>query len=310
MTVHAVIVNWNGGAATLRCLGSVAALDNPPAVVHVVDNGSTDGSAEAVEAAHPAVRVHRTGRNLGFAAGANVGIRAALSEESDFVLLLNNDATLETGALARLVDAAKRRPDLGLYGPKILSDTREGRLWCCGVSLGFAPNLCRLRGHGRRDRGRFDREETVDALTGCVLLVSRRVFEAVGLLPEAYFVYVEDADFCAAARAAGFGCLYVPSARAEHRAASSTGGGYSRGRKYLTAHGSVLYLRRRGTPGLWLGFVVFDVLAFPIVLLVEAFRGRGAAALAKGRGTVHGLLGRPPDLRILGSVPEVRARRA
>ncbi len=301
MIVHAVVVNWNGGDASLRSVGSLSAGTVAPATIHVVDNGSTDGSAERIEAAVPGVRLQRQGRNLGFSAGANAGIRAALAEGAEAVFLLNNDATAEADALAALVRAAEHRPDCGLLGGRIWRDRRAGVLWCCGVSLGWWPNLCRLRGFGRKGEGRYLREEVVDALTGCALLVRREVFERVGLLDEGFFVYVEDADLCARAAAAGFRCLYVPDAVFEHAGAGSTGGGYGPARKYLTAHGSVLYLRRHGTPLLWAGFLVVDVFAWPLLLIAESLRGRAASALAKGRGLLHGLLGRPPDRRIVGA---------
>jgi hypothetical protein len=130
--------------------------------------------------------------------------------------------------------------------------------------------------------------------------VRREVFEQIGDLDESWFVYVEDADFCARARAAGWSAVYVPDAILEHAGAGSTGGGYSKARKYLTAHGSVIFLRRHGTCGLWIGFLVLDVLAWPALLLVSALRGRAAGAWAKGRGMWDGMLGRPADRRVVG----------
>jgi GT2 family glycosyltransferase len=147
----------------------------------------------------------------------------------------------------------------------------------------------------QRGHGRFVEEEEVESLTGCGLFVHRSVWQAVGLLDPRWFVYVEDADFCARARKAGFHCIYVPDAVLEHSGAGSTGGGYSRGRKYLTAYGSVLYLKRHGTLSLWAGFLILDVVLWPVLLAVGVLGGRGAAVLAKGRGMVHGFLGRPVD---------------
>lgn len=308
MSVHVVILNWNDAAATGRCLESLRRASGPLPAIHVLDNGSTDGSAAEIERRHPEARIHRNGANLGYAGGVNPGIRIALAAGAEWVFLLNNDATVAADALPRLLEAAERRPECGLYTGKIFQDRAARRLWSCGVRLGWWPNLCRLRGYGRIDRGAFDREETMPLVTGCALLVHRRVFERIGLFDESYFLYVEDADFCARAVAAGFRPLYVPGAVFEHVGSGSTGGGYSPVRKYLNAHGAVTYLRRHGTPLLWAGFVLLDVLGWPLALLLGALRGRTAGALAKGRGLLHGILGRRQDVGpLLGrSVPGTR----
>jgi GT2 family glycosyltransferase len=295
LSVHVVVVNWNGRDTTLECLENLRASLPEDAVVHVVDNGSTDGSVDAVCQAHPWALVHPNTSNLGFAAGANVGIRAALEDGAEWVFLHNNDAVLEPGTVPALLGAAGRHPGAGLFGGRIYHQRSTDVLWCCGVRMGWAPNLAHLRGHQRRGAGRYLEEEEVGSLTGCGLLVHKDVWERIGVLDEAWFVYVEDADFCERARKAGFRCVYVPDAVMEHSGAGSTGGGYSPGRKYLTGYGSVLFLKRHGTFKLWSSFLVFDVLLWPALVVVSILRGRVSSALAKGRGIVHGLIGRPAD---------------
>jgi GT2 family glycosyltransferase len=293
------VVNWNAAGETLGCLASLAAVRPPLARVHVVDNGSADASADRIAAAHPEVHVIRNAANAGFSGGVNPGVRAALAAGADWVLLMNNDARLQPDAVAHLLAAAGAHPHAGLVGGKIFRDRAARRLWCCGVSLGFGPNIGKLRGFDRIDDGRFDAPEVVDSLTGCGLLVRRKVFETIGLLDEAYFAYVEDADFALRARAAGFVCVYEPKAVFEHPGGGSTGGGYAPGRKYLTAHGAARFLSRHGGFRLWLNFVVFDVLLWPVLFVSALLRGRAAGAWAKLRGTIDGLLGRPADLSIL-----------
>jgi len=301
VTVHVVVVNWNGRVTTLRCLRNLQETLPEGAVVHLVDNGSTDGSVGEIRAEFPEVLLHENAANLGFSAGANVGIRAALDEGAEWVLLQNNDATLRESTVPAFLEAAGRHPEAGLFGGRIYHNEEEDLLWCCGVSMGWAPNLSRLRGHMRRGEGRHLDEEEVESLTGCGLFVHRSVWERIGLLDEQWFVYVEDADFCARARKAGFRCIYVPDAVLEHFGSGSTGGGYSKVRKYLTAYGSVLYLKRHGGLSLWVGFLFLDVLLWFPLLFLAALRGRGGAVLAKGRGILHGLSGRPLDRSVVGS---------
>ena len=106
--VHVVVVNWNAAEETSRCLANLSALEPAPGRVHVVDNGSTDGSAERVARERPDVLLHRHAENRGFAAGANTGVRAALAAGARAVLLLNHDARVGPDALGRLGPAAQR----------------------------------------------------------------------------------------------------------------------------------------------------------------------------------------------------------
>lgn len=301
MSVHVVVINWKACEETLACLESVQRSRDVEFVLHVIDNGSQDGSVDRIRERFPDARLQAFAQNLGFAAAANAGIRVALQEGCEFVLLMNNDARVEEDTLAELVAAARRRPECGLYGGKIFRDRAGKVLWCCGVELGLYPNLSRLRGHGRIDSGAFDTEEIVDSLTGCGLLVQREVFEKAGLFDEAFWVYVEDADLCLRAADHGFSCLYVPTAIMEHPGGGSTGGGYSPGRKYLTAYGSAKLVRKHGhaRPRLLLAFWVCDVLLFPLLLLKGLVTRTLPPVLAKARGMRDGWTGRPPDRTVV-----------
>ncbi len=297
--VAAVLVNWNGGELTRGCLEHLPGKGFGDVVV--VDNGSTDGSVATVAAfiaAHEGELV-RNPDNRGFARAANQGMRLALERGADLVFLLNNDARMDEGTLPALLEAARRRPEAGLLAGKIL-DGRGEKLWCAGVDLGFHHNLQHMRGHGRPDRGEFDREEEVDALTGCGLLIRRALIEEIGYLDEALFVYVEDIDYALRARDAGWKVLYVPTAVMTHDASSASGGGYNAWRKYMVAYDLVLVVKKRRSARLWCAFVLIELLGWPLLLAVAILRGRVHAAWAKGRGMWRALIGRParpPALR-------------
>jgi GT2 family glycosyltransferase len=292
MRVEAVVVNWNGGEALRHAVDSLRRQGQPPARIRIVDNGSTDDSLAAVES-DPRVLVRRTGRNLGFARAANLGIADALAAGAEGILLFNNDAVADPGMLENLLAAATRRPETGLLAPRIYRDREADLLWCCGVDLGRGPNLGRLRGFGQKGRGRFESEEEVDSLTGCALLVRREVFERVGLLDEGYFVYGEDLEFCFRASRAGFRCGYVPSAVAEHAGGWSTGGGYAPARKYLSGYATGRFLREHGGPGLRLNALLYDLVLWPVAYLIALRRGEGRAARAKLAGIWAGWRRRP-----------------
>jgi GT2 family glycosyltransferase len=121
---------------------------------------------------------------------------------------------------------------------------------------------------------------------------------AGGPADEAYFCYLEDADWGVRMRQAGFRLLAVPRARAWHALSASTGGGYSAGRKYMTGVNSVRFLRQHGTPAGWAALFVFDLLLWPLALLRAAATGGTAGAVAKLRGVLAGLRGARVDAAV------------
>jgi GT2 family glycosyltransferase len=216
----AVVLNWNGGDDTLAALESLEGVDTV-----CVDNGSDDGSPDAVAARFPHVELIRTGVNLGFSGGNNVGIRRALARGADWVLLLNNDAVADAGLPAALAAAAAERPDAGVLACKVFfADPPDVLMYAGGrvnLRLGYWG---RQDGFGQRDDGRFDTLRDVDRATGAAMAVSRAAIERAGLLDESLFAYAEDTEWCLRIREAGFGVVFVPDAKVWHVGSASTGG--------------------------------------------------------------------------------------
>ena len=209
--VSIVIVSFNAREDLERCLASLR--DAPPARSHeiiVVDNASTDGSAEAARR-FANVRVIETGANKGFAGGNNIGIRASTGTN---VLLLNSDTLVPAGAVDALLSALDRHPDVAVVGPRLVDG--EGR-----AELSFGPMVSPI-GQLRQKLayGRIEtitrREQYPDWVTGACLLVRRTDADAAGLLDERYFMYLEDVDFCAAIRARGRRILFTPAVQITH----------------------------------------------------------------------------------------------
>jgi GT2 family glycosyltransferase len=218
-----VIVSFNARDDLARCLASLHA--SPPAVSHeivLVDNASTDGGPAMVRERWPAVRVIETGKNLGFSAGNNVGIRASASE---LILLLNGDTLVPPGAIDRLVAELRHCPDAAVIGPRLRDGAGRTELsW--GPMIGpFSEARQKLLGKlYERGVGPVCRyverlaatARTTDWVSGACLLVRRADAVAVGLLDERYFLYTEDVDFCAAIRSAGRTVRYTPAAEVVH----------------------------------------------------------------------------------------------
>jgi GT2 family glycosyltransferase len=220
---YSIVLSWNGREDTVTCLEALAKVGDPPVHIVCVDNGSTDGSVEAVRERHPEAQLIENRRNLGFAGGCNVGIRWALFQGAEWVVLVNNDAVIAPDAIAGFASAAEQHPDAGVLAGKLYRADRPDRIWYAGQRfltwLGYSG---RHRGEGRREGPRYERLSTTDRANGALMAISRAAIERVGLFDEDLFAYVEDVDYSLRARAAGFEVLFVPAARAWHRVGASS----------------------------------------------------------------------------------------
>jgi len=240
-----IIVNWNGWRDTVACLRSCEQLDYPEYTIIVVDNGSGDDSVTRIRSAFPHVRIIETGANLGFAGGNNVGIRAAVDEGARYVWLLNNDTVVEPGALSALVEACATGKNVGIAGSKITYFDRPDMLWYAGGE--FTPEgPVKHRGFDEPDTGQYERSEPTGFVTGCSLLTTAEVIERVGLLPEEYFLYWEEAEFDWRVRAAGYELRYVPQSVVRHKVSASLGESWTtRQTAYLVRNMLLFYLRNQ-----------------------------------------------------------------
>ncbi len=223
MDLSAIILTHNTCELTIASVRAVcediaaAGLD---AEVIVVDNASTDGTAQAIRAAFEDVRVIEAGENLGFARGNNVGLAAARGR---YCFLLNSDAFVQPGALRVLVAFMDAHPEAGACGPMLLNE--DGSLQPSGRPLptvwSVFVDMTKLYRLARRDvfeqRGRdYRRVARVGEISGAALMLRREVCEAVGGFDPAFFAYYEDVDLCKRIGEAGFAIYYVPDAKVRH----------------------------------------------------------------------------------------------
>lgn len=240
--VAAVVVNWRRPAATRACLDALAAVGAPGCAPIVVENGSRDFTDEEL-ARFPGGQRVVSPTNVGFAAGSNLGMRAALAAGADWVWFVNDDALPEPGALATLLAAAARPPFPQVLGPKIVQATRPDRLDSAGIALDLARGTLRLIGHDEVDQGQYDAVPVEPlAVAGCALLVSRRACEQLGGFDEAYFAYCEDIDLCLRARQAELPVALVPAARVRHDRLPVGGGRQSPSSLYYSVRNHLVVL--------------------------------------------------------------------
>lgn len=250
MRVSVVVLSWNGRADTLACLRSLERVEYTPFDVIVVDNGSVDGSADAIAAQHPGVTLVRNEHNLGFAGGMNVGIRAALQQGADGVLTLNNDMVAEPGFLGPLAAALGSDSRAGAACSQILFANEPPRVWYAGAR--YQPRRGYQGRHtlyGRAPLPSSRPPYETDRACGGAMLVPRRVLEAVGLFDDALFAYAEDVEWSLRARALGYRVLVVPASVVRHRVSASSGGESSPVTIYYGLRNSLVVAERHAPLG-------------------------------------------------------------
>ena len=236
MKLVAVVLNWNGGEDTPRALASLDGIETI-----CVDNGSTDGSDLEVERRFPQVELLRTGGNLGYAGGNNVGIRRALERGAEWVLLLNNDAEAEPGIAAALARAAAARPDAGILACKVLFEDGETVQYAGASFNTWFGYSGRAVGYGERDR--FHELHDVARADGAAMAVLLAALDH-GELATDLFAYVEDVELSLRLRRRGYAVVFVPDAVVRHRGSAATGGSASTHNLYYDTRNTIVVTER------------------------------------------------------------------
>ncbi|MDA0313858.1 MAG: glycosyltransferase family 2 protein [Bacteroidetes bacterium] len=221
ISVALILVNWNGYAYTKACLESLKEVKEPAFQVILVDNGSQETEGERLKALFPQVHLIVNQENLGFAGGNNVGIRYALEQGFEQVLLLNNDTSVKPSFLKEL-QSCLQQPGYGVAQPMILFAHDPHTLWSAGgrwnsllgraITLGNRVSFAEYR----------PQTKSLDWATGCCMLVSRKVLLQSGLLHESYFAYFEDVEWSLRIRKAGFTIGLAENAVIYHEAGAAS----------------------------------------------------------------------------------------
>ncbi|MGE5313838.1 MAG: glycosyltransferase family 2 protein [Acidobacteriota bacterium] len=246
--VAVIVLNYNGYDDTIECVRSLEAMRYPNFSIIIVDNASPDGSGPKLQQAFPQHTVILSERNGGYAAGNNIGVRCALEENADYVLIINNDATVTPDLLDHLVDYAERHPEAGVLNARVYF---PGTTELFSAAGRFNKLLCTGQNKGAVS---IDQKETnelkeTDYACGVLLLVRASVFRDVGLMDERYFMYFEDQEFSQRVLTK-FKIVYIPEAVAYHKSGGGKGWKnytelylyyHTRNRFWVFEHASPLY---------------------------------------------------------------------
>lgn len=273
--VSVIVLNYNGKAFLDECLASLAAQTLQDFELIMVDNGSTDGSAEYLRDLLDGpyagrFKLLRNDRNLGFAAGNNVALPEVRGR---FIAFLNNDTRVDPDWLAALLAAAERHPEAGSFASQIRSYDAPEVLDTIGIII-YRDGMS--RGLGRMQPAeRYAEEREVFAPSGCAALFRREVIDRVGGFDGDFFAYCEDMDLGMRARLAGWSCWYVPEARVYHHY-SGTAGKYSPFKAFLVERNHLwllvkLFPKRLILQAPWYAFLRYALQAWGVLA------GKGAS---------------------------------
>ena len=234
--VGLVILHFNKPDLTEACLVSVKQLETKDFKLEViVVNNNPLEKIDFLKKKLPEFIFLKTPENLGYAAGNNFGLKRALKDGVDFVLLLNNDTLLDEKLIKELLKTAQKDPKIGILAPKIYfapgyefhkkryQEKDKGKvIWYAGGLIDWQNVVTSHQGVDEVDYGQYDTPSATDFISGCAMFVKKEVFEKIGLFDERFFLYWEDVDFCQRAKKVGFGVTYIPQAKLWHANAGSS----------------------------------------------------------------------------------------
>jgi len=206
------MLNHNGLSVTLTAVESVERQTYPNVRLYLIDNGSTEPGLEVAVAGKRFVSFCRSETNLGFVLGCNLGMKAALADGNDYVLLLNNDVILDPDMITNLVDCCEADPDIGGATPKIYFAQPPDRIWFAGGWFNPWMGFARMKGWKKKDATCFSSGGKTDWVCGCAFMVKADVLHRVGLLDERLMIDNEDLDLSLRIRKAGRHLMYCPEA--------------------------------------------------------------------------------------------------
>jgi GT2 family glycosyltransferase len=215
--ISVIVVNYNGFRFLEPCLSSLVSQNFREFEIILVDNGSSDGSADYVRQHFSSVRIVETGKNLGFAGGANAGIAVA---RGNLILTLNNDIVADPSFLEEIQKPMLRDPAIGMCAAKMLLP--DGRIYSTGINI-FRSGVAIDRDIFRPDTGTCDEENEVFGPCAGAALYRRSMLDEIGLFDEDFFLYMEDVDLAFRSQLSDWKCRYVPTARVIHEYGGTAG---------------------------------------------------------------------------------------
>lgn len=298
--VNVVIVNWNGLEDTSELLESLSKISYSNYSIVIVDNNSANDEAEKLENLYGGkVHLIKCNENLGFVGGNNVGIKYSLEEKADYILLLNNDTTVQPDFLEILVNKFEDENNVGIIAPRINYYDKPEKIWSDG---GY---ISRLRGSGFAYSEKFEskvdlKEKSVSFVSGCCMLIKSEIFSKVGFFDENYFLYTEDTDLCLRTINAGYKIIVSPKSKIFHKVGSSTKNRNTALPLYYTTRNRLFFAKKnyRNTYYVTSTYIFFAMLLKSVIWLATGEKKNIGAVQQAFKDFFHNRMGKTEHIFI------------
>lgn len=282
--VAIILLNWNNYFDTKECIDSLKKIDYENHEIIVVDNGSKSDVVRLEK--ESGITLIKNEKNLGFAEGNNVGIRYALKNGAEYILLLNNDTVVNHTFLTRLVTEAEKDEKIGIASPILYFFDRKDRVWYGGAKFNFFHGDARHKKLNKKDKGKYKVEKTGYG-SGAAFLIKKEVIDKIGLLCSDYFIYYEEADWSIRAKRAGYDIIFVPQSKVWHKVSSST----KKASPFMIEYNirnRMIFMKRNAHFYHWPTFLFFYYFEFTIFVLFKLLLLNFSAVKAAFKGLNRG----------------------
>lgn len=225
--IYIILLNYNGYRYTQECIESIKKNENNIEYeIVVVDNKSTDESVEKLKQI-PNIHLILLDYNKGFSGGNNEGIKYAIKNGANYILILNNDTIIEKNSISILYDEMIKHKDVGIIGPRIMYYDVPDKINSIGGCINWYKGIAVLKDWNKVYEPHERKFDYTQFLTGCCMLIKKDVFDNVGYLPEEYFMYFEDVDYCINVKKNGYRIGVCYDSVIYHKESASSGGSES-----------------------------------------------------------------------------------
>lgn len=239
--VSIITINYNQSAITCQLLESLRKINYSNIEIFVIDNASPNDNPSLIKEAFPEINLIISPKNLGFAGGNNLCVRKA---KGKYLLFLNNDTEVEPDFLEPLVEKCESNPKIGAVSPKIKFYSKPDTIQFSGQApINNFTMRSRGYGYGLVDNGQFEHDSLTNFVHGAAMLVPMKVVKEVGLMPECYFLYYEELDWCSSIKRSGYQLWYIHNSTVLHKESMSIGK-LTPFKTYYMNRARLLYLRR------------------------------------------------------------------
>lgn len=259
--VHIVILNYNSINDTISCLKSLKNIDYPNYKIVVVDNNSSDNSVEILQEQFKEDIIIANKENMGYASGNNVGIKFALDNGADYICVLNNDVEVEPNFLNPIINLLEEDKSIAIAGPCICEFSDREKVQAMGAYINLYIGLAQGKYRGKNYNSLSKNMFEVDYIGGACFVVRREILENIGLIPENYFLFYEETEFCLKIKKRGYKLICLKNSRVYHKGSATISkfGGLS---YYFLNRNRIVFMRRNAN--------IMQKSIFSIYLLAES----------------------------------------